>query len=73
MNHTTLISAEALKALMASVQPSLQLRIFDCSFDLSQPHAGREHYLASHIPGAIYADLDESLSARHGRTRPGRC
>ena len=66
MNHTTLISAEALKALMASVQPSLQLRIFDCSFDLSKPHAGREHYLASHIPGAIYADLEESLSARHG-------
>ena len=66
MNYTTLISAEALKALMASVQPSSQLRIFDCSFDLSQPHAGHAHYLASHIPGAIYADLDESLSARHG-------
>ena len=66
MNYTTLISAEALRALMARIQPALQLRIFDCSFDLSQPRAGRDRYLASHIPGAIYADLDESLSARHG-------
>ncbi len=66
MNYTTLISAEALQALMASVQPSLQLRVFDCSYVLSQPHAGEEQYLASHIPGAIYAHLDKSLSARHG-------
>ena len=50
-------------ALMASKQP---LRIFDCSFDLMQPHAGQRQYLASHIPGAVYADLDQSLSARHG-------
>ena len=66
MHYTTLISAEELQALMANSQPSIQLRIFDCSFDLSQPHAGQEQYLASHIPGAIYADLDQSLSARHG-------
>ncbi len=66
MSYTTLISAKELQVLMASIQPSSQLRIFDCSFDLSQPHAGHEQYLASHIPGAIYADLEESLSARHG-------
>ena len=66
MNHTTLISAEALKALMAEAQASARLRIFDCSFDISHPHAGRQQYLDAHIAGAIYADLDESLSARHG-------
>ena len=63
MNHTTLIAAEQLQALTKSGQP---LRIFDCSFELMQPHAGKQHYLASHIPGAIYADLETALSARHG-------
>ncbi|MBA3595586.1 MAG: sulfurtransferase [Pseudomonadota bacterium] len=61
--YTTLISAQELRALMAGVQP---LRIFDCSFELMQPHAGREHYLQAHIPGSLYADLDTDLSARHG-------
>src|SRR5665647_2417999 len=63
MNYTTLISAEQLQSLMASKQP---LRVFDCSFDLMQPHAGEQQYLASHIPGAVYAHLDKALSARHG-------
>ena len=63
MNYTTLISPEQLQSLMASKQP---LRVFDCSFDLMQPHAGEQQYLASHIPGAVYAHLDNALSARHG-------
>ncbi|OYY97455.1 MAG: sulfurtransferase, partial [Polaromonas sp. 28-63-22] len=54
MDYTTLVSAPQLMALMASKQP---LRIFDCSFDLMQPHAGQAQYLDSHIPGAVYADL----------------
>ncbi|MBK5204425.1 MAG: sulfurtransferase [Polaromonas sp.] len=68
MNYTTLISAEQLQALMASGQA---LRVFDCSFDLMQPHAGEQQYLASHIPGAVYADLDKALSAKHG-LNPGQ-
>ena len=63
MDYTTLVSAPQLMALIACKQA---LRIFDCSFDLMQPHAGQAQYLASHIPGAVYADLDQSLSARHG-------
>jgi thiosulfate/3-mercaptopyruvate sulfurtransferase len=66
MNYTTLISAEQLHALMAEGPPAVQLRVFDCSFDLMQPHAGHQHYLASHIPGAVYANLETALSARHG-------
>jgi len=62
-NYTTLISAEQLQALTKSGQP---LRIFDCSFDLMQPHAGMQNYLKSHIPGAVYADLETALTARHG-------
>ena len=63
MSHTTLISAEQLQALMKS---SPLLRIFDCTFDLAQPHLGEQLYLQAHIPGAIYADLETALSARHG-------
>ncbi len=61
--YTTLISAEQLQALVAAQQP---LRVFDCSFELTQPHAGKQHYLQAHIPGAVYADLDVHLSAKHG-------
>ena len=61
--YTTLISAAQLQALTEGAMP---LRIFDCSFDLMQPHAGRDQYLQSHIPGAVYANLDTDLSAKHG-------
>lgn len=63
MTPHTLISAEALQTLIASAEP---LRIFDCTFDLMQPHLGHAQYLEAHIPGAVYADLDTALSARHG-------
>jgi thiosulfate/3-mercaptopyruvate sulfurtransferase len=66
MNYTTLISAEQLQKLMADGLPAVQLRVFDCSFDLMQPLAGKQQYLASHIPGAVYANLETALSARHG-------
>ena len=63
MNYDLLISAEQLLALVASKQP---LRVFDCTFDLAQPHAGQQQYNQSHIPGAVYANLDTALSAKHG-------
>ena len=66
MSYTTLISAAQLQALMADGPPAVQLRVFDCSFDLMEPHAGEQQYLASHIPGAVYANLETALSARHG-------
>ena len=67
MPYTTLISAEQLRALMSSGQP---LRVFDCSFDLMQPHSGEQQYLQTHIAGAVYANLDTALSARHGAPGP---
>jgi len=46
-------------------------RIVDCRFDLGQPGAGREAWLREHIPGAVYAHLEEDLSGPpltdHGR------
>ena len=63
MTYTTLISAEELQIFLSSRKP---VRVFDCSFDLADIHAGEKQYLASHISGAVYAHLDTALSARHG-------
>jgi thiosulfate/3-mercaptopyruvate sulfurtransferase len=57
--YTTLISPEALMALQKSGAP---LMVFDCSFDLMNPAAGEEQYRQAHIPGAVYAHLDNALS-----------
>ena len=63
MTYTTLISAPQLAALRAQGTP---LMVFDCSFDLADPHAGAAQYRSRHIPGAVHADLDRALSALHG-------
>lgn len=36
--------------------------VVDCRFQLSDPGQGRRDYLEGHIPGAVYANLDEDLS-----------
>ena len=36
--------------------------IVDCRFKLGSPAEGRSAYVESHIPGAVYAHLDEDLS-----------
>lgn len=41
-------------------------RIVDCRFDLADVDAGFRDYLASHIPGAVFADLDRDLAAPVG-------
>jgi thiosulfate/3-mercaptopyruvate sulfurtransferase len=43
-----------------------RLAVVDCRFDLLHPEAGRRAYLAAHIPGARYADLNRDLSAPAG-------
>ena len=63
MHYDLLISAAQLQALLASKQP---LRIFDCTFELSQPALGEEQFHASHIAGAVYAHLDTALSDKGG-------
>jgi thiosulfate/3-mercaptopyruvate sulfurtransferase len=54
----TLISSGSLHSRLGSDG----LRIVDCRFSLLQPEAGRASYLEAHIPGAVYAHLDEDLS-----------
>ena len=62
--YTTLISVQQLKSLRASGQP---LMVFDCSFDLTNPQAGKAMHLQSHIPGAVYAHLDAALGDKSGQ------
>ena len=60
--HTTLISAQQLRALQASNEDWL---LFDCSFDLMNPTAGGAQFLDTHLPGARRADLDQHLSGHN--------
>jgi thiosulfate/3-mercaptopyruvate sulfurtransferase len=48
------------------------LVIVDCRFDLADGAAGRRAYLAGHIPGAVYAHLDDDLSSPVPVTDAGR-
>jgi thiosulfate/3-mercaptopyruvate sulfurtransferase len=64
MAFTTLIDARALSELSASADPNLVL--LDCRFDLAKPQAGHDSYLAGHIPGAHFADLNSALSSPIG-------
>jgi thiosulfate/3-mercaptopyruvate sulfurtransferase len=59
----TLITVSELKSLQKNTNESGKLVIFDCSYDLSDPHKGLSQYLDCHIANALYANLDTNLSA----------
>jgi thiosulfate/3-mercaptopyruvate sulfurtransferase len=67
MNWQTLVDVESLAAVLGSEE----LRIIDARFALMDPHAGRLAYVASHLPGAVHADLNLDLSdlSRKGEGR----
>lgn len=47
--------------------------IVDVRFDLQDAEAGRKAYISGHIPGAVYLDLNQDLSAKkekHGGSHP---
>ena len=56
---TPLVSANQLEEILNSGENVL---LCDCRFDLANPEAGRKAYEESHIPGAIYVDLDQDMS-----------
>jgi thiosulfate/3-mercaptopyruvate sulfurtransferase len=66
--YTTLISTSELQELLQSGAPCM---VFDCSFDLGQPDAGIKMFEASHLSGAVYANLNIDLSAKGDRLRTG--
>lgn len=57
---TPLITATELDQLRAAGKP--RVVVFDCSFDLTNPAAGRDSCQQGHIPGAYYLHLDNELS-----------
>lgn len=57
MPHTTLVSTDLLAAHLAD------WAIVDCRFDLQREEWGRAEYRTGHIPGAVYASLNDDLSA----------
>ncbi len=61
--YRTLITPEQLMDLQRQGQP---LMVFDCSFDLMAPASGPQQFSEAHLPGAVYANLDTDLSAKHG-------
>ena len=63
MGFTTLIDVSELCALSAGAARHGQTVLLDCRFDLKEPGAGRQGYLAGHIPGARYADLNRDLAS----------
>jgi len=58
MPYTTLISPESLFQYMDDPR----WVVVDCRFSLADTEAGRRAYRRAHIPGAVYAHLDEDLS-----------
>src|SRR5437870_12177783 len=48
----------------------VRYQFVDCRWELGSPARGRELYLAGHIPGASFLDVDSDLSAAPGE--PGR-
>jgi thiosulfate/3-mercaptopyruvate sulfurtransferase len=75
MNANILVSAAELERLLNEAQ----CLVVDCRFELSDPRKGRGEWLAGHVPGAAYANLDDNLSSpvhdhtgRHPLPDPGR-
>ena len=44
----------------------MRYQFVDCRWELGNPERGRELYLAGHIPGASFLDVDRDLSAPAG-------
>lgn len=59
---TGLIQAAELAARIQTDGASETLAIIDCRFELNDTDAGRRQWQAGHVPGAIYADLEQQMS-----------
>lgn len=57
-SHNDLIAVASLNSLLSAGN----CRLVDCRFDLFDPDKGHAEYLAGHIPGAVYAHLDNDLA-----------
>ena len=58
MNLSTLIDAQTLSTRIRAGD----VLVIDCRFELADPAAGARAHAQGHIPGAVYASLDNDLS-----------
>lgn len=58
-SESPLISAQALRRLLD--EPGLL--VVDCRYDMANPSFGRKAWEAGHVPGAVFASMDEDLAA----------
>jgi thiosulfate/3-mercaptopyruvate sulfurtransferase len=65
MSISSLVSTEWLAQQLAIC------RVVDVRWYLTEPGRGRAEYLAAHVPGAVYMDIDVDLSGPKG-SGPGR-
>lgn len=72
MPFQTLISPEALRERLQSPETAHQTVVVDCRFKLDDPAYGRAAYAECHVSGAVYAHLDDDLSAPVVRGKTGR-
>src|SRR5688572_7475611 len=56
MPHTTIVSTDILAAHLGAWV------VVDCRFDLTNEQWGRQQYVEAHVPGAVYASLNDDLS-----------
>jgi thiosulfate/3-mercaptopyruvate sulfurtransferase len=68
MKYQTIISANELHEMLNLPD----LAILDCRFYLPEPEQGYQEYLDSHIPGAVYVNLDKDLSGEMISGKTGR-
>jgi thiosulfate/3-mercaptopyruvate sulfurtransferase len=72
MLNSSLITAAALNIYL-STETTVDIKIIDCRFALSDPELGRQQYQLAHLPGAEYLDLNQDLSSPaqiHGGRHP---
>lgn len=62
MPYQILISTQALSERLNDDQRNASWAIIDCRFSLADTEQGRRQYREAHIPGAVYAHLDEDMS-----------
>lgn len=58
-DNNFLTSVETLRSIITDDD----VRVVDCRFSLKEPDAGHQQYHESHIPGAVFADLDKDMAA----------
>src|SRR5699024_8936272 len=68
--HTTPMSVLITPRELDELSRTSEVRVLDVRWTLAKPD-GRDAYLAGHLPGAIYVDLENEL-AGHGEPTDGR-